>query len=125
VTPAFRELFGAFYATWQSVEITMEWAIGQFLKISYEDTHLITAGMQFGRKAMLLRALAGRSDRKNKGEIIKCLSFFVEQSKRNVFAHSFAKSNDDLVTFVNRDNHGKFKMTEHAFTPGEFTAHVG
>ena len=24
VTPAFRELFGAFYATWQSVEITVE-----------------------------------------------------------------------------------------------------
>ena len=81
---AFYECFGGFYATWQSVEITMDWTIGQFLGVSYEDTHLITTGMQFGRKAMLLRALVNRSDRKNKGGIIECLSFFVEQSKRNV-----------------------------------------
>ena len=73
---------------------------------------------------MLLRALVNRSDRKNKGEIIECLSFFVEQSKRNVFAHSFARSSEENVTFVTRDNHGKFKVTEHSFTPSEFGAHV-
>jgi hypothetical protein len=78
---AFYECFGGFYATWQSVEITMDWTIGQFLGVSYEDTHLITTGMQFGRKAMLLRALVNRSDCKNKGEIIACRSFFVEQAR--------------------------------------------
>jgi hypothetical protein len=120
----FRTALGAFYSTWQSVEITMDWAIGQFLKMPDEETHLLTGGMEFGRKAILLRTLVSRSDRKNKGEIIKHLSFIQNGSKRNIFAHSFCRSPNDGVIFVQRSNHGVYKATEHAFSRAEFEAHV-
>src|SRR5947208_14979395 len=84
----------------------------------------MTAGMQFGRKAILLRALVSKSDCKNKGAIIKLLNYFQTESKRNVFAHSFAKSGEDDVTFVTRDNHGKFVAKQYRFTANEFEAHV-
>ena len=93
-------------------------------RASYEETHLITAGMQFSRKAILLRALVTRSDRKDKGAIIKLLNYFQEESKRNVFAHSFARSDEDNVIFVTRDNHGKFVAKEHRFSATEFETHI-
>jgi len=124
ITNEFRRALGAFHATWASVEITMDWAIGQFLKLPQEETHLITAGMEFGRKAVLLRALVARSDSKNKNEILQHLNWIQNESKRNAFAHSFMRSNKDVVTFVKRSGHGKFEIREHSFQPKEFDEHV-
>jgi hypothetical protein len=102
----------------------MDWAIGKFLELPHEQTHLITAGLEFGRKAILLRALVARSDWKNKGEIIKHIKTIQEDSKRNIFAHSFMRSDDKRVLFVERTNHGAFKVRTHEFEPKSFTAHV-
>jgi hypothetical protein len=123
-SPPFREALGTFYGTWASVEITMDWAIGKFLGLPHEETHLITAGLEFGRKAILLRALVARSDRKNKGEIIKHIKTIQEDSKRNIFAHSFMRSEEKRAIFVERSNHGKFSVKKHEFEPESFIAHV-
>jgi hypothetical protein len=124
VSKEYRESLGAFYATWQSFEITLDWAFGQFLKLPDEETHLLTAGMDFGRKATVFRHLVRESNHENKAEIEKHLNAAQNDSKRNIFAHSFARSDADSVIFIERSRHGSYQAKEHRFTKSEFEAHV-
>src|SRR5215211_1159361 len=50
----FQEWFGVFQVTWASMELVTDYAIGKFLELPAEATHLITSGLMFGRKARLL-----------------------------------------------------------------------
>ena len=43
---------------------------------------------------------------------------------RDIFAHSYVRSGDDSVTFVDRSSSGEFKATEHTFTLRELAKHV-
>ena len=122
--PQFTQLLGTFYAVWSSAELCVSWAIGNFLRITLEETHVLTAGMEFGRKAMLLRALVKRSDHKHKDLILGALNKVQNDSKRNAFAHSFISSTLTTVTFVERYGGGEYKATAHTFTLPEFEAHV-
>lgn len=122
--PEFTRILGTFYAVWSSAELCVSWAIGHFLRINYEETHVLTAGMEFGRKAILLRALVKRSDHKHKDSILGALNKIHNDSKRNAFAHSFISSTLTTVTFVERSGAGGYKATAHTFTLPEFAAHV-
>ncbi len=46
------------------------------------------------------------------------------ESKRNVFAHSFLRSTKTTVTFVERTWEGDYKARTHVFTLDEFSDHV-
>ena len=66
----------------------MDYAIGKLLHLRPHQTHLLTSGMDFGRKLRLLLHGYKRGRHKRKNVIIGCLNYFWSE-KRNIFAHSF------------------------------------
>jgi len=56
-TIPFFSALGAFYATWTTVDLMVDLAIGRLLKLSPEQTHALVAGLEFGRKTALVRSL--------------------------------------------------------------------
>jgi hypothetical protein len=111
-TPIFQRELGRFFGAWTSAEATIDFSIGKLLKITHEESHLITATLEFGRKITLLRSLVSRHRSKNKETIIKCLNTLQNESKRNVFAHSYIGSTKTVVTFIERIPYGKFSANE-------------
>jgi hypothetical protein len=77
-----------FQGAWASLELTTDYAIWNFFNVTPEQAHLITSGMMFGRKARLLADLIGRSDHRDKAEILGSFNE-VRTGKRDVFAHSY------------------------------------
>lgn len=123
--PDFLHALGLFNGAWASLELMTSYGIGKFLKISFEEAHVLTSGMEFGRKATLLRNLVYRSDDQDKQAIINLIGKIQNESKRNVFAHSYIISNPERVTFIDRSRGGDYVATEHSFSLWEFAEHVG
>lgn len=121
---AFNAQFGFFYAAWAVAEALLDCALGQFLRLGDAETHLLTAGMPYGRKAALLRSLINRSNHANKAMLIHKLKVMQNESLRNVFAHSYLASDDKIITFVERSHSGDYWAKEHNFTLEEFNLHV-
>jgi hypothetical protein len=121
----FEQLIGRFHLRWTSFDFAVDFAIGHLLKTPHEITHLITAGMDFGRKARIVRGLLRQSDHPNKALLAGCLNKAQNESKRNIFAHSFWISGESTVTFVQRiQKDGGVEYREHPFTYDEFKAHL-
>jgi hypothetical protein len=123
-TSHFTNNLGTFYGMWLALEATIDYQIGRLLKQPYTETHILTAGMEFGRKANLLRILISRSDHPNKEHIKRLLTKLQQESKRNIFTHSILHSLADEVTFIHRKIDGAFSATGTRFTKGEFESHV-
>lgn len=117
-------LTGLFYQAWSACEVAIDMAIGQFLKIEPFQTHVLTSGMEFGRKARLLHELVKRSDHKQQGEIMRALNFLRNSALRNVFAHSYIFATKDTVTFLERPPGGQYKVRKHQFTLETYHDHV-
>jgi hypothetical protein len=125
MTDDFRKNFGIFYSLWLILEATIECAIGRFLDLPHRKTHILMAGMEFGRKASLLRILLDDSDHPDREKIRNLLVKIQNEAKRNIFTHSLLKSEVDNVTFVHRKvQNGKFTVTSTKFSPDEFNKHV-
>lgn len=120
----FNQYLGLFHGVWSSVDLTTDLAICRFLNVTPKEAHLITSGMMFGRKGRLLADLVGRSDHHKKSEILGVFNKIRGQSLRDVMAHSYMRSNNDTVTFVERSTSGEFKIKEHKFSLQEFKEHV-
>jgi hypothetical protein len=124
-TNHFSNQLGSFYTVWIVLEMTIEYQIGRLLKLPYEETHIIVAGMEFGRKANLLRILLGRSGNPDAGKITTVLNEIQNTAKRNIFTHSLLHSIMDEVTFIHRKTDAAaFSATKARFTSDEFEAHV-
>jgi hypothetical protein len=123
-TPIFYGHFGKFYAVWSQVELNIDFAIGNILKASAEQTHALVAGMQFGRKAALLRTLLPNSNFSNVPELKGYLTRIRKNSLRNVFTHSLVFSNPGSVTFVHRSSQGEYSADGYRFTADQFVTHV-
>jgi hypothetical protein len=115
---------GAYHGAWLSIDTLLSYSIGRALNIPFEETHILTSGMEFGRKAALLRNLIYRSDKKNKAQIIGLIGKLQNESLRNVFAHSMVTSSKDAVTFIDRARYGDYRATKHIFTLKEFSDHA-
>jgi hypothetical protein len=122
-TPDFQRALGNFFVAWAHVELLTSYAIGKLLKISDEEAHVLTAGMEFGRKARLLRNLAYRDETHRRG-IMSALNKLTKDLKRDVFAHSYLLSNPQTATFVDRARGGDYDVTPHQFTRETFVAYV-
>lgn len=123
-TDEFLREYGSFYHAWALAEATLDFAIGKFLRLSDEETHILTAGMPHGRKCLLLQSLIGRTDHPRKNELLGAIRIIQNESMRNQFAHSYIMSLEDEVTFIERSHTGLYRAKEHVFTPEQFTAHV-
>jgi hypothetical protein len=122
--PDFLAAVGLFYSMWSANDITVDCAIGKLLKLPADETHLLTAGIDFNRRASLLRVLLNRSTLPRKPQIISALNTIQNESLRNVFAHSFLQSDETTVTFIERTRHGKYDPKKHPFTISAFRDHV-
>lgn len=121
----FQRLLGAFHVLWAQVDLAVDVGLSIFLRITDEETHLLTAGAEFGRKISLLRSLAARSDHKQRGTIISSLNVYQNKSYRDVFAHSYVGDHDTeaKVVFMYRPR-GRPSYSEHTYSLEEFAAHV-
>jgi hypothetical protein len=115
---------GLFNGAWASFDLTTDYAIYKFLKVTPHQAHLITSGMMFGRKARLLADLIGRSDHPEKAKILGAFNKARGGNKRDVFAHGYIWSGPDTVKFIERSVSGEFKAVEHEFTLDELETHA-
>ena len=120
----FTTIFGLFHVGWSVAESAIDYAIGQFLQLASEQTHLLTAGIDHGRKIMLLRDLIARSDHANRTELLRTLKIIQNESLRNVLAHSYIASDDKTITFIERRRGGPYSVKLYEFTLKEFRDHV-
>lgn len=121
--PKFIMSLGLFHAAWTSIDLTLDCAIGKSLETQPEQTHLVTAGMEMGRKIRLLHGIVGRTNHKNKNLLIGALNRLQNESKRSVLTHSYILSDRHVVTFVERIG-GEYRVRLHKFTVDEFAMHV-
>lgn len=120
----FVALTGIFYQAWTSANLAVDMAIGRLLHTNDHQTHVLTSGMEFGRKARLLHELIKKSDHKRRRDAITAINFLRNESKRNVFAHSYILTTTDTVTFVEREAGGPYRARGHTFTLEEYENHV-
>lgn len=124
VTDDFTSEFGRFFGIWQATELAVDYAVGKFLNLPDEETHLLTAGLEFNRKIRLLMALVKRSSDPEKSSILAGLKTIQNDSLRNVFAHSFIDHTPTEVIFIQRSRHGNYDPVEYKFTMASFKEHV-
>jgi hypothetical protein len=120
----FATKLGLFYINWTKNELLLDFAIGKFLGISAEQAHLITASIDFGRRAQWLRALVKVSEFPNKTALLTALNAIQNDSKRNIFAHSYLSGDEKHVWFVERIPFGEFSIRAYRFDADEFGRHV-
>ena len=123
----FYAAVGMFHVAWSTTDLVISYAIGNLLKISNEETHVLIAGMEFGRKATVLRNLISRAKHRNKAQIVGALNSVQNDSKRNAIAHGLMTFDTagTGVTFIDRSRGGEYTATPHYFTYLEFSRHVG
>jgi hypothetical protein len=124
VDNSYVETLGRFYGMWSALEAEVDYLIGRYIQLPHEVTHILTAGMEFARKANLLRTLVMRSTDPDKEKIRDLLSKIQNESKRNLFTHSLITSNTSSITFVYRKADGAYSAKESRFTAEEFRQHV-
>lgn len=122
--PEFTQMFGLFWGYWASLDLTIDYAICQFLNVTHHQAHIITGGMMSGPKFRLLADLIGHSDHPKRDELLGALNKVRKIQKRDIFAHSYIESYEDSVTFLNRKVGGEYKATEDKFTFTTFANHV-
>jgi len=120
----FLALLGYFHVIWASLDLLLCYGIGAVLKIEAEECHVLTAGMEFGRKITVLRNIIHRSTHPKRKELIGLLGKIQNESKRNVFAHSFVLYDEQTLTFIDRTRGGDYQVKLHRFTVDEFAEHV-
>jgi hypothetical protein len=120
----FLRYLGTFHAVWALADLEVTYGIGQALNLSHAQTHVLTAGMEFGPKATILLNLISRADDTKKGQIIPAVRNLQNASLRNALAHGYLLSDRQTVSFIERKRGGEYKAKDNKFTKPEFIAHV-
>lgn len=123
-TQNFTYFLGKFHGCWSSIELSIDCAIGRFLKLSPRDSLVITAGMEFNAKAKILHDVVYRSDDPKKSEILGLLGEIRNNAKRVPITHSFMMGEKNKITFFERPRGQKFVVKEHVFTDQGWVEHV-
>lgn len=115
---------GLFQSSWAAIEVNTDFAIGRLLGVTYYQTHLITSGVMFGRRARLFVDLLKDSDWPKQSKLLAAFNIIRGSSLRDVFAHAYIASDGNTVTFIERPGGQEFRVKEHEFTLGGFIDHV-
>jgi hypothetical protein len=121
--PNFHKWLGQFHGIWLTLDPVLDYSIGYFLSIPPDDTHIIVAGMEFGRKLRILIDLIRRYPHPQKAELIKQLKI-LQGSKRDQITHAYIASDREQVIFILRSRGGEYSATELRFAIKEFGEHV-
>jgi hypothetical protein len=122
----FYRTIGKFHVLWATADLSIDFAIGKFLGLPAEDTHLLTAGMFYGRKLRLLSDLVKRNGalgEKRRTKFLQSIKHLLG-AKRDVVTHSYIWSSDIEVKFYLRKAGDKFTVQESRFTRTEFNEHA-
>lgn len=122
--PNFSHNMGVFYSNWARLECLMDCSIGKLLNLSHKRTHVITTYIDFGKKAQWLRELIKDSDLPTKEQALAALNAIQNDSKRNVFAHSYVWVDGEVITFIEKNPHGGIQAKIHPFTMSALSDHV-
>ena len=122
--PEFHRLMGMYHSAWATADMTLDFAIGKFLKLPAKDTQILTSGMLYGVKIRILYELVKRSDYNSKDAIKKALNELRNEAKRNVITHSYMISDQNTVTFIERTSSSDYKVRTYTFTLDEWKSHV-
>jgi hypothetical protein len=118
-------ILGGFYVAWSAVQPTIDIGIGDTLKLSDQDCHILTTGIDLTKKVLLLKQLMSQGQNAKKAEINRCLNIILNESKRNIIAHSYIQtSGDDSVIFLEKGIKDGYSSTRHEFTIEKFYAHT-
>lgn len=120
----YHAALGTFHGMWSTIDVTTDFAIGRFLRVTYEQAHLITSGMMFGTKARLLMDLIHRSDHPKRKELLDSFGSIRGNSKRDIVVHGYQMSSNKRIAFLERSRGGNYTGTQHVFTRDEFFAHL-
>jgi hypothetical protein len=111
----FHRLLGLFHSIFASVDPMIDFMIGKLLNADDIDAHIITAGMEFGRKLRILIDLSKRSDLPKKGIIIESLRT-LQESRRDAITHGYIATNPTTVVFNHRSRGGEFTAKRLSFS---------
>lgn len=118
----FHEMLGKFHCAWLMFDPLLDYSIGKFLNISFEQTHILVAGMEFGKKLRLLIELLKRSNFEKKSVMIESLRT-LQGSKRDVITHSYIASDEKNLSFIFKAR-GGYGASVLNFKIDEFSEHV-
>jgi hypothetical protein len=119
LNPTYLRAMGLFQSAWAGIEVCTDLAIGRMLGVTYEQTHLITSGLMFGRRARLFVDLAKRSSLPKKASVLQHFNVIRGDSLRDVFAHGYISSDKNSITFMERPGGGEFRAKLHEFSKRE------
>lgn len=116
--------YGLFHAAFSALDLAIDVAIGRFLKLSHAEAHLVTVGVEMGRRMQLLINLADHSNHPNKAEIVRLMKAIQDDSRRNAFTHGFMGTNEETVTFFYRNRDKPLEAREYQYSSDGFQKHV-
>jgi hypothetical protein len=119
----FHRLLGLFHSIWLSVDPLIDFQIGRLLNSDLVDTHILTAGMEFGRKLRILIDLLKRSDLKNKAALIESLRV-LQRARRENITHAYIATSPTTLVFNYRSRGGEFTASRLSFSIKGFEDHV-
>jgi hypothetical protein len=120
--PDFHRTLGHFHSMWMMFDVTLDFSLKQMLEISNQQTHIMCAGMEFGRKLRLLIELLKRSNHPKRDDLVAAIKV-LQGSKREILTHGYIGSNTTHVTFIYR-NRGDYGVTRQEYSIEEFKTHV-
>jgi hypothetical protein len=123
--PDFLRHYGMFHAVFSSLDAMVDLGIGKLLRLTPAETHLLTVGLDFGRRVQILIDIAEHNDHQNKTAMISALKKIQAESRRNAFAHSFISSSATTVTFNYRHREKSLDPKQYTYTGPEFQEALG
>jgi hypothetical protein len=120
--PNFHKLLGQFHCMWLMFDVQVDWSIGKFLNLPTEQTHILVAGMEFGKKLRLLVELLKRSDHPKKATLIESIGT-LQKAKRDIITHSYIASDETHIRFIYRAR-GEYSAGKLDFHIDQFNEHV-
>jgi hypothetical protein len=120
--PGFHTTLGQFHCMWLMFDVTVDYSIGRLLNIGTGETHVLVAGMEFGRKLRLLVELLKRSNWPNRSLLLEAVRK-LQGSKREMITHAYVASDDTHITFIYRAR-GEYFAKKLEYSASEFKDHV-
>ncbi|MGB6490498.1 MAG: hypothetical protein WBF10_03480 [Methylovirgula sp.] len=116
--------YGQFLAVWNSFDVLVEIAIMRALRLSVEESCILSGALGFGAKSNVLLALLNRSPEEK--QKVQLITEAIQVAERNGFAHGFISVSADSETFtlVRREVKGSLEVKPKAFSALQMQKHL-
>jgi hypothetical protein len=115
--------YGLFMTTWAVLEVVIEVAITKQLGLDGTRGNIVTSGLQFERRASILRSLLALHGTTH-AQAIKLITQITQDARRNTLTHGLVRVSQETLDFVKRETVNSLKATKITFTTVDLVAHV-